>query len=109
MIDIPKVVFTKTLNDSPWVNTSLAKGDITEEVDRLKSQKGKDIVAYGGAGFVSSLVKKDLIDDYYIFVNPTAVGNGLRIFDDINGYRRLKLVESTQFGFGIVVNHYQRA
>ena len=61
MVDTPKVVFTKTLDESPWVNTVLAKGDLVEEVTRLKNQTGKDLLVYGGASFVSSLIKENLI------------------------------------------------
>lgn len=77
MVDYPKVVFTKTLNESRWANTVLAKGDIVEEVDNLKKQEGKDIVAYGGAGFVTSLIKHNLIDEYQLFVNPVAIRRGI--------------------------------
>ena len=66
MVDYPKVVFTKTMDESPWPNTVLAKGDIVEEVNSRKNQEGKDIVAYGGAGFVSSLIKHNLIDEYHL-------------------------------------------
>ena len=62
MVDTPKVVFTKTLNESPWANTVLAKSDIVKEVNRFKNQTGKDILVYGGADFVSSLIKENLID-----------------------------------------------
>ena len=109
MVDTPKVVFTRTLDKSNWANTTLAKGDINDEISRLKKQNGKDIIAYGGAGFVTSLIRENLIDDYYLFVNPTAVGNGMTIFGDANGYRKLKLVESTPHEYGVVVNHYQPA
>jgi dihydrofolate reductase len=107
MIDIPKVVFTRSMTDSPWVNTTLAH-DLTTDIQKLKQQDGKDIMAYGGAGFVSSLIREDLIDDYYLFVNPTSVGAGMTIFGDTNGYRKLKLVDSTQHEYGVVVDHYQR-
>ncbi|HEY6626688.1 MAG TPA: dihydrofolate reductase family protein [Ignavibacteriaceae bacterium] len=63
MVDYPKVVFTKTLNKSEWKNTTLAKGNLSEEVNSLKNQSGKDIIVYGGAGFVSSLIKENLIDE----------------------------------------------
>lgn len=63
-------------------------------------------MVYGGAGFVSSLIKEDLIDDYYLFINPTALGNGKRIFDDITGKMQLKLEDSVKYECGIVVNHY---
>ena len=58
----------------------LAKGDILDEVNRLKNQAGKDILVYGGAGFVSSLIKENLIDEYNFFINPTAIGRGMTIF-----------------------------
>ena len=108
MIDIPKVVFTQTITKSPWINTTLAH-DLTTDIQKLKQQDGKDIIAYGGAGFVTNLIREDLIDDYYLFVNPTSVGSGMTIFGDTNAYRKLKLVESTVHEYGVIVNHYQRA
>ena len=108
MIDIPKVVFTRTMTESPWINTTLAH-DLRSDIESLKQQDGKDIIAYGGSGFVTSLVREDLIDDYYLFVNPTAVGSGMTIFGDTEGYRKLRLVGSTPHEYGVVVNHYQRA
>src|SRR5439155_17759444 len=80
MVDTPKVVFTKTLDKSTWNNTALAKGNLAEEIANLKKQNGKDIIVYGGAGFVSSLIKEGLIYEYHFFLNPTAIGNGINIF-----------------------------
>lgn len=108
MVDYKKVVFTKTLNKSNWENANLAKGDVVEEVNNLKKQTGKDIVVYGGAGFVSSLIKNNLIDEYHLFNNPTAIGKGLRIFDNIENYSKLNLIKSTPSECGIVVNHYEK-
>lgn len=110
--DTPKVVFTKTLNytDTPvtaWQNTDLAKGDIVEEINKLKNQKGKDVYACGGVTFVSALVEHELIDDYYLFINPTAIGQGRGIFGRLKGYQNLSLVEAKAFDCGIVVMHYQ--
>ena len=106
MVDYPKYVFTKTLDESPWRNTKLAKGDIVEEVNSIKEQGGKDVVVYGGASFVSSLIKHDLIDEYYLFVNPTAIGKGMRIFTDLGKVFRLRLLDATQYECGITVNRY---
>ena len=107
MLDTPKVVFTKTLADSPWANTVLAKGDIVEEVNRLKNQAGKDILVYGGAGFVSSLIKESLIDEYNFFINPTAIGRGMTIFGKLEDKNSsLKLDRSQAYESGIVVNTY---
>src|SRR6478672_1016898 len=71
IVDIPKIVFTKTLDKSIWNNTTLAKGDLSEEINTLKNKNGKDILVFGGAGFVSSLVKEGLIDEYHLIVNST--------------------------------------
>ena len=99
-----KVVFTKTLDKSEWVNTVLAKGDLVDEINKLKKQGGQDIVAYGGATFVSALIKHGLIDEFHLFINPTAIGSGMRIFD---GKQNLILVKSTAYDCGIVVLHYE--
>ncbi len=107
MMDKPKVVFTKTLDKSEWVNTSLAKGDLVEEINSLKKQPGKDIIVYGGANFVSSLIKKNLIDEYHLFINPVAIGSGLTIFGELKNYFKLRLAQSTHYENGIVVNVYK--
>ncbi len=104
----PKVVFTRTLDKSPWANTVLAKGDVVSEVTRLKNQSGKDIYACGGATFVSSLIKHGLVDDYHLFVNPAVIGSGLSIFSELDSKRNLKLVSSTPFDCGIVAFHYEK-
>jgi len=106
-VDTPKVVFTKTLKSHNWTNTTLAKGDLAEEVNRLKEQKGKDMIVYGGANFVSSLVKNNLIDEYYLFINPVILGNGLSIFNRLDKSMNLILVASEAFECGIVANKYE--
>lgn len=107
MVDTPKIVFSRTLDESPWATTVLAKGDIVEEVNRLKNQTGKDIIVYGGAGFVSSLIKENLIDEYNFFVNPTAIGRGMTIFGKLEDKTlSLKLNRSQSYNCGIVVNTY---
>jgi dihydrofolate reductase len=102
----PKYVFTKTLDESPWANTTLAKGNIVDEVNAIKAQDGRDIVVYGGANFVSSLIRHDLIDEYNLFINPTAIGKGLTIFGGVADAFRLKLIEATPYECGITVNRY---
>ena len=107
MIDIPKVVFTKTLNKSRWINTDIATGDLIEEVNKTKSQNGGDIVVYGGASFDSSLIKEKLIDEFYFFINPVAIGNGMTIFKDLNEIQKYTLLESKAFENGAVLLHYE--
>jgi dihydrofolate reductase len=107
MIEIPKVVFTKTLNKSRWINTDIATGDLMEEVSKIKSQSGRDIVVYGGASFDSSLIKEKLIDEFYLFINPVAIGNGMTIFKDLNEVQKYSLIESRVFESGIVLLRYE--
>jgi len=105
--DTHKVVFTKTLDKSDWDNTVLAKGDLVDEITKLKKQDGQDIIAYGGATFVSALIKQGLIDEFHLFINPVAIGNGLAIFKELDRQQNLTLVKSTAFDCGIVVLHYE--
>ena len=107
MIEIPKVVFTKTLNKSKWINTEIATGDLTDEIMKLKSREGKDMVVYGGASFDSSLIKLGLIDEFLLFVNPVAIGNGMTIFKDLNEIQKFNLVKSIAFDSGEVLLHYE--
>jgi dihydrofolate reductase len=99
-----KVVFTKTLDTVDWENTVLAKGDLVEEITKLKQQDGKDLIAYGGAAFVSALIQHGLIDEYHLFINPAAIGRGMAIFP---GLTRLRLVQARSFACGIVVLKYE--
>src|SRR5918994_15376 len=92
--------FAKTLNKSEWINTDIATGDLIEEVSKIKSQNGRDIVVYGGASFDSSLIKEKLIDEFYLFINPVAIGNGMTIFKDLNEIQKYSLIESKVFESG---------
>ena len=107
MIETPKVVFTKTLNKSKWINTDLATGDLTDEIIKLKSRDGRDMVVYGGASFDSSLIKSGLIDEFLLFINPVAIGNGMNIFRDLNEIQKFNMVKSIAFDCGIVLLHYE--
>ena len=107
-----KVVFTKTLDTSypeviGWGNTVLAKGDLAEEINKLKNEDGKDIIVYGGATFVSSLIKAGLIDEYHLFINPSANGNGMPIFKQLDNRQDLTLIRSKSFQCGIMLLHYE--
>lgn len=101
--DTKKIVFTKTIHQSRWNNTYIAKKDFVGEINDLKKQEGNDIIVYGGATFASSLIKAGLIDEYYLFVNPTALGSGLSIFKE---QTNLTLIDAASYGCGITVLKY---
>lgn len=107
IVDTPKVVFTKTLDESTWSNTTLAKGNLAEEIAGLKKQNGKDIAVVGGAGFVSSLIKEGLIDEYHLIVNPTAIGSGMTIFNSLDRMQRFSPIESKLYSGGKTVISYK--
>ena len=106
MVDTPKVVFSKTLKHVDGKNVRVENGDLVQAVNRLKQQSGTDIVVYGGPTFVSSLLEHGLIDELNIFVNPVAIGRGMGIFND---RKPLRLIASTAYSSGIVVNTYTPA
>ncbi len=107
-----KVVFTKTLSNSDpivmgWGNTILAEGDIIEEVNNLKNQSGRDIIAYGGGSFVSSLIREKLIDELHLLINPAVIGNGMPIFHRVTEKQNYELSGSEQFTCGIIALTYR--
>jgi len=107
IVETPKVVFTKTLDKSTWDNITLAKGDLAEEIANLKKQPGRDILVPGGAGFVSSLIKEGLIDEYHLIINPTAMGNGMPIFNSLDRILKLLPVEAQLYKGGKTVLIYK--
>ncbi len=105
MVGMPKIVFSKTVQRIDGKNVRVENGDLVPAVNQIKAQAGKDIVVYGGANFVSSLLQHDLIDELNLFVNPVAIGEGLRVFAT---RKPLKLDRSAAYACGIVVNTYRR-
>jgi dihydrofolate reductase len=103
LTDTPKVVFSQTLENSEWANTILAKGEIVDEINSLKNQTGNDIMVYGGDSFVSSLMKNDLIDKYYLAVNPVDIDSGLPILNELDSKQNITLVKSKTFDCGMIV------
>src|SRR5258706_14174571 len=110
IVDTPKGVFTKTLDKSTWNNTTLAKGDLAEEIANLKKSRNsgsKDILVLGGGGFVSSLIKEGLIDEYHLIVNPTAIINGMTIFKSLDGIQKFSPIQAKLYPGGKTVLSYK--
>ncbi|MGH7614964.1 MAG: dihydrofolate reductase family protein, partial [Gemmatimonadales bacterium] len=107
MVNTPKVVFTRTLEKSTWNNTTLATGNLADEIADLKKRTGKDLIVYGGAGFVSSLIEGGHIDEFNFFINPILINKGMRIFDLLRKRQSLSLMDSTAYASGVAVVRYK--
>jgi dihydrofolate reductase len=106
--NIPKIVFSRTLQDVDWKNTILKKEVIKEEVLAIKQQTGKPILA-GSPGLIVALAQLDLIDEYQLAVQPTILGSGLPLFKNIRERINLKLLKTKTFGCGAVALYYEPA
>jgi dihydrofolate reductase len=102
MNEIPKVVFSKTLDEATWAESSIARGDLKDEIAALRRQPGGEIIAWGGAGFAQSLSRAGLVDEYVLVIHPVAFGSGLPMFRDLPDALRLELLEAQRFDTGVV-------
>jgi dihydrofolate reductase len=107
MLDTPKISFTQSSQTIERENVETFEGDLVEKVIELKNSDGGDMIVYGGAGFVTSLIHHNLIDEYHLFVNPVVIGDGLRIFAGLKEKQSLKLVNSQTFDCGIMALQYE--
>jgi dihydrofolate reductase len=104
---LPKIVFSRTLETVEGSNTTLAVGDIAEEVAKLKEQPGKAL-AVGGAGLAATFTELGLIDEYQLFVSPVVLGAGTRYFPVVEARIDLELVETRTFASRVVYVRYRR-
>jgi len=107
MVDKQKIVFSKTQKNIPGKNVSVENRDLVAAVKELKNKDGNDIVVYGGAGFVSSLIQEGLIDELNLFVNPVMINKGMRIFDLLEKRQKLALLSATGYECGVAVLRYR--
>jgi len=107
MNTLPKIVFSRTLNQADWNNTRLVKGNAAEEISKLKQQPGRDWLLFGSADLASTLTHFGLIDEYRLMVNPVVLGSGQPLFKDIEDRLNLKLINTKTFRNGNVLLCYQ--
>jgi dihydrofolate reductase len=104
--ELPKIVFSRTLQKAEWRNSRLVRDNVAEEVARLKRQPGRDLALFGSANLASTLIPLGLIDEYRILVTPVVLGQGRPMFDHIKGPIPLKLMRATPWSSGIVALYY---
>jgi dihydrofolate reductase len=109
MNEMPKIVFSRTLDKVSWSNTKLIKGDLAAEVRKLKEESGPDMVILGSGSIVSQLTQENLIDEYQLALSPIVLGKGRTLFEGVKEKLNLKRTNSRTFGNGTVFVCYQPA
>ncbi|MFZ0613585.1 MAG: dihydrofolate reductase family protein [Desulfobacterales bacterium] len=109
MNGVPKVVFSRTLEKAEWRNTRLVKRNAAEEVAKLKNQPGKNLFIFGSAELSATLMRRNLIDEYRLGINPVILGGGNPLFKAQPDRMKLKLLEARPLTSGCVILRYQPA
>jgi dihydrofolate reductase len=109
MNKLPKVVFSRTMDKATWNNTKLVKGDIAEEVRKLKEDSRSGLVIMGSGSIVSQLAPHGVIDEYQIIVNPVVLGSGRTMFENLRKKLDMKLTKTRAFRNGKVLLCYAPA
>lgn len=103
-----KYVASRTLEEPlPWVNSTLLKGDATEELVRIKEQPGKDIVVLGSGELVQALMRRNLVDEFVLLIHPLILGSGRRLFPDGGALATFRLSNTVTTTTGVVIATYQ--
>jgi dihydrofolate reductase len=103
---VSKVVLSKTLHETGLDNTKVIGDQLSNNINKLKQQEGKNIIIFGSPRASQSLLNEGLIDEFWLFVNPIILGEGMPLFKDITGTTKLNLIESKNFPDGVIALHY---
>ncbi len=106
---MPKYVVSSTLEEPEWNNSIVLKGDVAEEVVKLKQEQDGDIYVHGSARLVQTLVDHDLVDELRLMVFPVVLGSGKRLFGETSDKKPLRLVDSKVVGDGVAILIYEPA
>jgi len=106
--NMPKYVVSSTLSEPEWNNSTVLKGDIAAEVEKLKQQYDGDIVVHGSAQLVHYLIDHDLVDELRVMVYPVVLGSGKRLFGETSDKKTLQLADSKVVGDGVIILTYTR-
>lgn len=103
----PKYVVSSTLKKAEWNNSTIINEDVVEEITKLKQQPGQDILMFGSATLVESLMEANLIDEYRLLVHPIIMGSGKNFFREEMATTKLKLVKTKTLDLGVTLDCYQ--
>lgn len=102
-----KVVLSKTISDTELDNTIVISNHLSEHINQLKEQEGKNILIFGSPRASQSLLNEGLIDEFWLFVNPIILGQGMPLFKGISTTTKLKLITNKTFPCGVIALHYK--
>lgn len=105
---VSKIVLSKTIKDIGKINTKVISSNISENIKKIKQEDGKNILIFGSPSASHSLLNKGLIDEFWIFVNPVLLGQGIPLFKDISEMVKLSLKETKTFDIGVIALHYAK-
>jgi len=103
---VHKVVLSRTLNESELNNTTVISDNLSERINEIKKQEGSDILLFGSPTATHSLIQLNLIDGYWLFVNPIVLGKGIPLFEGVREKTNLKLLSTHQFTCGVTELSY---
>ena len=106
---MPKYVVSSTLDEPGWNNSTVLKGDVAEEVEKLRREQDGDIVVHGSARLAQTLIEHDLVDEFRLMVYPLVLGSGKRLFGETSDKKPLRLVDSKVVGDGVAILIYEPA
>jgi dihydrofolate reductase len=106
MNQTPKIVFSRSLDDASWNNTTLLKGDAVDEVRSLKQENGADLVILGSSTIIKTLAQAGLIDEFQLLITPVILGSGKTLFEGIAQRLELNLTSIRSFKNGKVLLTY---
>jgi dihydrofolate reductase len=106
---VSKVVLSRTMQETGLHNTKVISDQLSDNINELKQQEGKNIIIFGSPSASQSLLNEGLVDEFWLFVNPIILGHGMPLFKDITGTTKLKFVESKTFACGVIALHYAKA
>ena len=104
---LPKYVVSSTLEDPRWTNVTVLKGNVVDEVTRLKQELDGDIVVYASYQLGRTLIEHDLVDELRLFVFPVVLGAGERLFGETSGKKPIRLIDSRTVGDGLAFLTYE--
>jgi dihydrofolate reductase len=105
---VSKIVLSRTIKDIGQSNTKVISENISENINKLKQQDGKNILIFGSPSASNSILNLGLVDEFWIFLNPILLGQGIPLFKDISESVKLRLIETKTFDVGVIALHYTK-